>query len=40
MSEHLQVEQDGRLLRLTLNRTPDNGVSDAMAAQLSGRGQR
>ena len=35
MSEHLQVEQDGRLLRVTLNRTPDNGVSDAMAAQLS-----
>ena len=35
MSEQLQVEQDGRLLRVTLNRTPDNGVTDAMAAQLA-----
>jgi enoyl-CoA hydratase len=31
----LTIEQEGRLLRVTLNRTPDNGVSDSMAAALS-----
>ncbi len=35
MSENLTVVQDGRLLRITLNRTPDNGVSDSMAAALA-----
>jgi enoyl-CoA hydratase len=32
---HLLIEQDGRLLRIKFNRTPDNGVSDSMAAALS-----
>lgn len=35
MHEHLKIEQDGRILRITLNRTSDNGVSDSMAAALS-----
>lgn len=34
MSEHLKIEQDGRLLRVTFNRPADNGISDAMAAAL------
>jgi enoyl-CoA hydratase len=34
MSEHVVINQDGRLLRITLKR-PDNGVSDPMAALLS-----
>ena len=34
MSEPLHIEQDGRLLRITLQRE-GNGVSDGMAAQLS-----
>jgi enoyl-CoA hydratase len=34
MSEHVSIQQDGRLLRITLKR-PDNGVSDPMAALLS-----
>ncbi len=34
MSEHVTLQQDGRLLRITLKR-PDNGVSDPMAALLS-----
>jgi len=35
MSEQLIIEQDGRLLKIKFNRTPDNGVSDSMAAALS-----
>jgi enoyl-CoA hydratase len=35
MHPHLLIEQDGRLLRIKFNRTPDNGVSDSMAAALS-----
>lgn len=35
MHPHLKIEQDGRLLRVTLNRTEDNGVSDSMATALS-----
>ncbi|NUZ07294.1 enoyl-CoA hydratase/isomerase family protein [Piscinibacter koreensis] len=35
MSEQLKIEQDGRLLRVTLNRPSDNGISDAMAAEFS-----
>jgi enoyl-CoA hydratase len=35
MHPHLKIEQDGRLLRITLNRTEDNGVSDSMASALS-----
>jgi enoyl-CoA hydratase len=34
MSEHVVIQQDGRLLRITLKR-PENGVSDPMAALLS-----
>jgi enoyl-CoA hydratase len=34
MSEHVAIQQDGRLLRIVLKR-PDNGVSDPMAALLS-----
>ena len=35
MSEpQLKIEQDGRLLRVTLNRPQDNGISDNMAASL------
>lgn len=34
MNEPVQIEQDGRLLRITLQRD-GNGVTDAMAAQLS-----
>jgi enoyl-CoA hydratase len=34
MSEHVSIQQDGRLLRIVLKR-PDNGVSDPMAAFLS-----
>jgi len=36
MHQHLKVEQKGRLLNVTLNRTEDNGVSDSMASALSG----
>src|SRR5690606_15544393 len=35
MHQHLKLEQKGRLLHITLNRTEDNGVSDSMAAALS-----
>jgi enoyl-CoA hydratase len=37
MTEHpqLKIEQDGRLLRITLNRPEDNGVSDSMAAAMT-----
>ena len=35
MHPQLNIEQDGRLLRVTLNRTEDNGVSDSMASALS-----
>jgi len=35
MSEHLKIEQDGRLLRVTLSRPEDNGISDAMAAEFA-----
>lgn len=35
MHPHLKIEQDGRLLRVTLNRTEDCGVSDSMASALS-----
>ena len=35
MHPHLIIEQQGRLLSVTLNRTDDNGVSDSMASALS-----
>jgi enoyl-CoA hydratase len=35
VSEQLQVNQEGRLLRIRFNRPEDNGVSDSMAAALS-----
>lgn len=35
MHPHLIIEQQDRLLRITLHRTEDNGVSDSMAAALS-----
>ncbi len=35
MHPHLLIEPQDRLLRITLNRTPDNGVSDSMATALS-----
>lgn len=35
MHPHLFVEQQGRLLTVTFNRTEDNGVSDSMASALS-----
>lgn len=35
MHQHLIVEQQGRLLSITLNRNEDNGVSDSMATALS-----
>ena len=35
MSDDILLEQDGRILRATFNRTPDNGVSDSMARQFS-----
>lgn len=35
MNEHLKIEQDGRLLRITLDRPADNGISDGMAAAFS-----
>ena len=35
MSEHIIVQQVGRILKITFNRTEDNGVSDSMAAALS-----
>lgn len=35
MHDHLKIEQDGRLLRVTLNRQADCGVSDSMAAALT-----
>lgn len=34
-TDHVTVKQDGRLLRVTLNRPDGNGVSDRMAATLS-----
>ena len=37
MSEYIQVKQDGRVLRITLNRPEGgNGVSDPMASELAG----
>jgi enoyl-CoA hydratase len=35
MSQQLLIEQDGRMLKLTLNRPEDNGVSDSMAAAMA-----
>lgn len=35
MHPHLKIEADGRLLRVTLNRPEDNGMSDSMASALS-----
>ncbi|MDM0110839.1 enoyl-CoA hydratase/isomerase family protein [Variovorax sp. J22R133] len=35
MHPQLIIEQQGRLLSVTLNRTEDNGVSDSMASALS-----
>ena len=35
MSTQIVIKQDGRILRVTFNRTEDNGVSDSMAAALS-----
>ncbi len=35
MSTQLLIEQDGRLLRITLNRPDDNGISDSMAAKFA-----
>jgi enoyl-CoA hydratase/carnithine racemase len=35
MSKQLLIEQDGRMLKLTLNRPEDNGVSDSMAAAMA-----
>ena len=35
MSSQIVIKQDGRILRVTFNRTEDNGVSDSMAASLS-----
>jgi enoyl-CoA hydratase/carnithine racemase len=35
MSNPLDIQQDGRLLRITFRRTEDCGVTDSMAAQLS-----
>lgn len=35
MHPHLIIQQDARLLRVTFNRQPDNGVSDSMAAALT-----
>ena len=31
----LKIEQDGRLLRITLARSEDNGISDGMAADFA-----
>lgn len=35
MSQELKIEQDGRLLRIVLNRPQDNAISDSMAAALA-----
>ena len=35
MNKQLLIEQDGRMLKLTLNRPEDNGVSDSMAAAMA-----
>ncbi|MEC7489416.1 MAG: enoyl-CoA hydratase/isomerase family protein [Pseudomonadota bacterium] len=35
MSDDILLEQDGRVLKATFNRTPDNGVSDGMARAFS-----
>ena len=35
MSEQIIIQQVGRILKITFNRTEDNGVSDSMAAALS-----
>lgn len=35
MSKQLLIEQDGRILRITLNRPEDNGISDSMAATFA-----
>lgn len=35
MSDDLLLKQDGRILRVTLNRTKDNACSDGMAAEMS-----
>ena len=40
MSDDIILEQDGRILRATFNRTPDNGVSDNMARTFRRRSCR
>ncbi len=35
MNEHLLIKQDGRILRITFNRTEDNGISDSMAVAFA-----
>jgi len=35
MNNQLLIQQDGRILRITLNRPHDNGISDSMAAALA-----
>ena len=35
MTAEVQIQQDGRLLRITFNRPLDNAVSDAMALAAS-----
>ncbi len=35
MSDQIQIQQDGRILRIKFNRAEGNGVSDSMAAALS-----
>jgi enoyl-CoA hydratase len=35
MNPQILIEQDGRILRVKFNRTPDNGVSDSMAGALA-----
>lgn len=35
MNDQLLVEQDGRILRITLNRPQDNGISDRMAVAFA-----
>jgi enoyl-CoA hydratase len=35
MNEQLLIEQDGRILRITFNRTQDNGITDQMATAFA-----
>lgn len=35
MSDNLLIEQDGRILRITFNRTEDNGITDRMAVAFA-----